>query len=186
MLTRWNKMFHMYQTCSAFVDLLSKEMLAWYERTYKDTPNRFSASQFPFLRRTKATKLSTSNLLLSNGSETPEFDKIFKKADCVVTFLTAACHLAIANLDRVLKKDEISKLNVVFQDSLSPSRKLPVRNVTTKLAILNIWWSARVFNAVEKQMFRSTKLGCFISPQRGKLRCWKQVRNAHICSFIPC
>ena len=93
MRARWNKIVHIYQTFSAFVDLLSKEMLAWYERTYKDTPNRFSASQFPFLRRTKATKLSTSNLLLSNGSETLALDKIFKKADCVVTFLTGSLPL---------------------------------------------------------------------------------------------
>ena len=46
----------------------------------------------------------------------------------------AACHLGIANLDRSLKTDEISKLYFVFQDSLSPNGKVPVRNVTTKLA----------------------------------------------------
>lgn len=80
----------MFHTCSVFVDLLSKQMLAWYKRTYKETPYFFAAAQFPILRRSKATKLSTSNPLLSKGSETLEFDKIFKKADFVVTFLTGS------------------------------------------------------------------------------------------------
>ena len=102
-------MFYIYHTCGVFVDLLSKQMLAWYKRTYKETPYFFSASQFSFLRRHKATKLRTSNFLLSNGSEILELDKIFKKADIDVTFpARAACHLEIANLDRVLKKNEIS------------------------------------------------------------------------------
>ena len=58
--------------------------------------------------RNKATKLSTSNLLLSNGNKTLQFDKIFKKADFVVTFLTGSLPLGDSESDRVLKKDEIS------------------------------------------------------------------------------
>ena len=63
-------------------------MLAWYKKINKETPYRFSAAQFPFLRRNKATKLSASNLLLSNESKNLDLDKISQKADCDVTFLT--------------------------------------------------------------------------------------------------
>ena len=85
----------------------------------------------------------------------------------------AACHLGISNLDRVLEKDEISKLYFVFQDSLSPSGKLLVKECDNKASYLENIMKRKGFqyNAVEKQMFRSTKLGCFTSPQRGKLRC---------------
>ena len=35
MRTRWNIIFYMYLTCSVFVDLLSKQMLARYKRSYE-------------------------------------------------------------------------------------------------------------------------------------------------------
>ena len=111
-------------------------MLAWYERTYKDTPDWFSAKQFPFLRRNKATMLSTSNLLLSNGSKTLELDKYSRKLTMMSHSSWVACHLGIANLERILKRTKYLNIGFVFQESLSPSGKLPVRNVTAKLAIL--------------------------------------------------
>lgn len=52
MRTGWNKIFYIYHTCSVFVDLLSKQMLARYKRTYMGTPYLFSTAQVPFLSST--------------------------------------------------------------------------------------------------------------------------------------
>lgn len=39
------------------------------------------------------------------------------------------------------------------------------------------------FTKAGKQKVVSTQLGCYISPQKGKLRRWKPVRSIFICSF---
>ena len=75
-------------TPAAYFDLLSKQMLAWYKRTFKQTLYWLSAVQFCFLRRNKRTKLSTSKHLLSTAVKTPALYNTFKIASFVVTFLT--------------------------------------------------------------------------------------------------
>ncbi len=91
-------------------------------------------------------------------------DNIFKIADFVFAYLTASLPLGDNKSRETLKHHFNKKTIFIFEHSLCPSGKLPVRNLKTKSAIMNILLRTNVLNAVEKRIVRSTELGSFISP----------------------
>lgn len=144
MYTRWHKIFYIYHTCSVFVDLPSKQMLAWYKQTYKGTPFLFSAAQFPSLRRNKASKFSTCKHLLFNCIENP----------CASSYIQDSylcCHIPHGQLPSECNESwntkqslDICSFTIPCQYSQSPSGKFPMTNVTTQSDFLNILSSSRV------------------------------------------
>ena len=97
MRTRWNKIFYIYHTCSVFVDLLSKQMLAWYKRTYMGTP--FQQRRFPFRGEIKQPSIILLNICLSTVAKTLALHHIFKIASLLSHSSRAAAHLGIASLE---------------------------------------------------------------------------------------
>ena len=126
-------------------------MLAWYKRTYKGTPYLFSAGSFPFWGEIKQPSLVLLNICFSTAAKTLAPHHKFKIASLLSHSSRAAAHLGITSLEIQNKVQIFRPFSIPFQDLQSPSGKLPVRNVTTQSAFLNILSSARVSLPLESR-----------------------------------